>query len=399
MLQRRRLIFVLLILTIWVGLMPVHAEDVPWAAWLYDSTVGRMTQVDSEGKVLSDFILRADPGSIYSREVAISADGVFVAYTAAGFGGAYLNIFDLTDNAIMYSYRLPDNVVTSLEFSGSPFNYSDGNSSFAFSYTAEGEPWRLLSIEMVTYQATTLAEGDDPVREFEASNGFLLPVVMHNRGGSVAFMMIPLGTDGMARYDGYLWNMENNTVTPSDAYITPDSDTLGLTNESVSAIADERFPESADPESSYPSSNTIQVFEPALWGRFTLAHMPRIYNPTFVQGGERIAVVHYDNLDDGGQTLQVQVVDRNGALVGKVVGDAVNTVTSMIGTLNGFAFTASQGDGGTGFYTVDTSADNFEPVLVWESTETNAVLAWVSDSRTASGEPFAEWGRVEPPDA
>lgn len=398
MAQHGKLFVLILIMFSVVGLMPAHAEDVPWAAWLYDSNAGRMTQVDSEGKVLSDFILRADPGSTYSREVAISADGVFVAYTASGFGGAYLNIFDLTDNAIMYSYRLPDNVVTSLEFSGSPFNYSDGNSSFAFSYTAEGEPWRLLSVEMVTYQATTLAEGDDPARDFEAGNGFLLPVVMHNRGGSIAFMMIPLGTDGMARYDGYLWNIENGTVTPSDAYITPDSDTLGLTNESVSAIADERFPESTDPESSYPSNNTIQVFEPALWGRFTLAHMPRIYNPTFVQGGEIIAVIHYNNVDGGGQTRQVQVIDRSGALVGTVVGEAVNTVTSMIGTLNGFAFTASQGDAGTRLYMVDTSADNFEPVPVWESTETNAVLAWVSDSRTASGEPFAEWGRVDAPD-
>ncbi|MCA0454358.1 MAG: hypothetical protein LCI00_10325 [Chloroflexi bacterium] len=388
-------------LVVGVGVMmafaPVQAAESAWAAWLYESTSGRVIQVDSAGGVLADFVLRADPGSVYSREIAISADGVYVAYSAAGFAGVFLNIFDLTTNAVMYSYRLPDNAVTSLEFSGSPFNYANGNSTFAFGYAAGDEAWRLLSVEMETYQATILAEGDPPMSSFEASSGQVLPLVMHNRGGNIAFMMIPPGTDGMAHYDGYLWNVENGTVTPSDTYITPDSDTLGLTDESVSAVADERFPESQDPDSGYPGNNTLQVFEPALLGRFTLAHLPRITNPTFIQGGEQIAVVHYDR-NEGEQTLEVQMVDRSGTLVGTLAVEPANHVTSMIGTLNGFLMTASGDETGTRLYAVDTRTDGgaTEPALVWENHEMNALLVWISDSRVASGEPFTEWGRIEP---
>ena len=396
--QRKISLWFVVSLLVVMAFAPVQAAETGWAAWLYESASGRVVQVDSAGGTLADFVLRADPGSVYSREIAISADGVYVAYTAGGFAGVFLNIFDLTTNAVMYSYRLPDNAVTSLEFSGSAFNYSDGNSTFAFGYAAEGEPWRLLSVEMQTYQATLLTEGDAPVSSFEPSDGFVLPLVTYNRGGNIAFMMIPPGTDGMARYDGYLWNVENGTVTASDTYITPDSDTLGLTNESVSAVADERFPDSQDPISSYPASNTLQIFEPALLGRFTLAHLPRIYNPTFIQGGEGIAVVQYENAEDGVQTLRVQVVDRRGTLVSTIDGEAANRVTSLIGTLNGFLMTARSDETGTQLYAVDTRTDGgtTEPALVWESNEINALLAWISDSRVASGEPFTEWGQVEP---
>lgn len=404
MVRRKWVMVIVLLMVGMVGFVPAQAAGEPWTAWLYENQIGRVTQVDSTGAVLSQLQLPAEVGSTFSRSVAISPDGVLAGYTATTSAATFVNVFNLSTFTTVYSRSLSPNVTTSLEFSGNSFNFGEGNSTFAFSYTEMGSTtgWQIMVIDLATSSSTTLTELDTAVESVESpAFGFVLPVVTYNRNQEIKFMMIPLGTDGMASYDAYTWNTASGSIVANAAYITPDTDTLALTGEVISALSDERYPESADPTSGYPSNNTLQVFDSLTNERFTVATLPRVYNVRFIQGGERVAVIHYDNLPDSTFVQELQVVERSGTVSGIVSDIPSNDITTVLGTLNGFIFTAnsSSDSGGATLYYVETRSASapYSAVPVWESSVgAYAWLAWVSDAvPTAAEASFAAWGRLE----
>lgn len=403
MLRRRIFIITLLVLTSAVWFMPARAAGTPWTAWLYDETSGRMTQVDDTGATLHQFVLPAAAGSMYSRNIAISADGLLLAYTAANTSGTTFNLYNLTSNSVIYNLMLPPDITTSFEFSGNSFNFSDGSSTVAFSYAKFETAWQIVVIDVNTFSAVVLKE-DDPVAASISSPafGFMLPVVMYNRNQDIKFMMIALGTDGSRSYDAYTWNTARNAITPDDAYITPDTDTLASTNDVIISLSDPRFPESDDPLSGYPSSNTLQVFDSTLNERYVVTSLPRVYNPRFIQGGERVGARLFEYFPDGSPNNSLLVLDRSGALSGTVDIDPTLTITDVLGTPNGFIFTANNNGAviGATLYYVETrlASSPYAPVSIWTSTPgQGARLVWVSDSASPTASSFPAWGRVAVP--
>lgn len=406
MVWRKWVMVVVLLMVGAVGVIPAQAAGEPWTAWLYENQIGRVTRVDNTGALLSQFQLPADVGSTFSRNVAISADGMLLGYSATSSAATFVNVFDLSTFTTVYSVSLSPNVTTSLEFSANALNFSEGDSTFAFSYTETGSStgWQIMVVDLVTFSTSSLTEDDPAVTSMVSSPafGFLLPVVTYNRDQEIKFMMIPLGTDGAPRYDAYTWNIASNSITANEAYITPDTDTLPLTGEVINTVSDSGFPESNDPTSGYPSSNTLQVFDPATNERFVVMTMPRIFGARFIQGGELVALVQYSYTPDGVFSQTLQILDRSGAVKGVVNDTPSNDITTLLGTLNGLIFTAgSSGDsGGTTLYTVETRSATapYTAVPVWESlVGANAWLAWVSDAAPATAESaFTAWGRLTP---
>src|SRR4051812_5439371 len=77
---KRFIVLLLFIITASMGIMPAQAASTPWTAWLYESQVGRMTQIDSNGSTVKQIQLPSAQGEMYSQNVAVSEDGLLVAY-------------------------------------------------------------------------------------------------------------------------------------------------------------------------------------------------------------------------------------------------------------------------------------------------------------------------------
>jgi len=388
------------ILALW--LTPIQAAGSPWTAWLYEDTIGRMTLVNDEGATLQQFQLPPGLSATFSRQAAVSSDGALVAYSTIDSSGTYLNIYDLVMHTPVYTVAMPLNATTSLEFTGTRYAFSDGNSTFAFAYAHESVGWEIIVVDIVTLSHFSLQASSPLGSSLPSGNGFMLPVVEYNRNLEVKFFLIPLGTEGAPQYDAYTWNLGSSTISMNNAYVTVDTDTFFPTNEVISTISDSGFPNNADPISGFPVSNTLQVFDPAINSRYVVTSLPGIYNPRFIQNGKRVAVTQYITSADGSTTTQsLLILERNGALSGSVAGAPTNNITSAAGILNGFIFTAGRGGeaGGTTLYTVETrlSSPSYTAVSTWNSSlGANARIVWVSDNVTSSAGPFIPWGQISP---
>ncbi len=400
---KRFTVMLLLIISASVLVMPARAAGSPWTAWLYENDTGRLTQVNDSGTTLLQIQLQADAGSRYSQNVAISQDGALIAYAASNDSATVVSVYNLNSNTVVYTYTLPGtNTTTSLDFSANAFNFSEGSATFAFGYATTNVGWQIAVVDLKNFSAVTLKEGNPAVVGFPPSNGYFLPDVMSNRNQNIAFIMIPLGTDGRPRYDGYIWNITTNSVNPTDLYLTPDNDTLPQTGEMITTLSDERFPNSSDATTGFPVNNTLHVFQPESGERSVVTAFTGMYYARFIQGGERVGFIQYQTTG-AGETLQVlYVLERSGAIAGPVQGVPAANITSLAGILNGFLFTQGGGgkENGTTLYYVETRAAGsaFSGVPVWSSAVgVNARLVWASDSGPAGDGSFAAWGQIQPP--
>ncbi len=400
--SKRFTVMLLSIIAASIWIIPAQAAGSPWTAWLYEYEIGRVTQVNDSGTTLQLFQLPADADSSYSQHVAISADGVLLGYATSNNSATTVRVYNLAAKIVVYSYPLPANTTTSLDFSATAFNFGDGNGTFAFGYAILDTGWQIAVVNMATFSTLFLKEGDPAVIGFPPSTGYLLPDVMSNRNQNIGFIMIPLGTDGRPSYDGFIWNITTNSVNPTDLYVTPDNDTLTLTGEMITTVSDTRFPNSSDPLTGFPVNNTLRVFQPVSGMRSIVTSFTGMYNARFIQGGERVGFIQYQSTPDGSTQQALYVLERSGAIVGPVQGAPLVNITSLIGVLNGFLFTqgSSGRSGGTTLYYVETRATSgiFSATPIWSSSlGANAQLVWISDSNPVGTDPFAAWGQISAP--
>ncbi len=403
--MKRLLVMLLMIIAASLLIIPAQAADATWTAWLYETEIGRMTQVDSTGTTLKQFQLPNDAGGQYSQHVVISADGLLLAYAVATESANSVQIFDITTNKIVYTFDAPANASLSFDFSGGTLNFSE-NHEFAFGYGGVGIPWKIIVIDVPTFSVSSLKQEDPAAASLAAMNGYFMPTVAYNRGREIKFMMIPLATDGAPMYPAFTWNRDTNVITPTDDYITPDASTFIATKEVITTLSDSRFPESVMAFTGFPANNTLQVFDPASNQRFVVTALPRIYNPAFIQGGERVVVTRYDDQENGPQTQTLEVLERSGGLSGMVNGAPPTGIIGVLGTQNGFIFAAASGGdpkaGGTTLYTVETrqASAPYNAVSLWNSPlGAVARLVWISNSEAAATTTLPAWGHVNPPAA
>jgi len=384
-------------------ILPARAADAAWTAWLYENEIGRVTQIDSTGTTLKQFQLPNEASGQYSQHIVISADGLLMAYATLTDSANTVQILDLTTNNVVYTFDAPANASLSFDFSGGTLNF-DENHQFAFGYGGVGIPWKIIVIDVPALSVSSLKQEDPISASLSALNGYFMPTVAYNRGKEIKFMMIPLGTDGAPMYPAYTWNREANTITPTNDYITPDTSTFVATKEVITTLSDVRFPESQMPLTGFPANNTLQVFDAATNQRSIVTALPRIYDPEFIQSGERVVVTRYDDLGDGPQIQVLEVLERSGGLSGVVNGQPPTGIIGVLGTPDGFIFAAASGGdpkaGGTTLYNVRTRGATapYNAVSLWNSAlGATARLVWVSTAENANPAALPVWGKINPP--
>lgn len=401
---KRFILFVLVSLIATIFVLPARAAGAPWTAWLYETQIGRMTQVDSSYGTVKQIQLPAEAGATYSHNIAVSQDGTLVAYGATNASTNNVYVYNLVTNSNVFEFNVPPDANTSFEFGGSPLNYSEDNSTFAFGYGGVGMPWTLVVIDLKALSASSLKQSDPIAAGLGDTGPSYIPVVAYNRNKQISFLMIPYGTDGRPTYQSFTWNRDTNSITTNDAYVTPDTSTFIPTNEVLSTISDDRFPGSRLQDTGFPVNNTLQVFDPQVNQRFIVTSLAGIYDPQFIQAGERVALSQYYSQTDGTQIQSLLIVDRSGVVSNPVNGAPQEGINGILGTQDGFLFSATSGgidskSNGTDVLYVETrqANGNYNAVTVWSSSlGANGRLIWVSDMTPAAGT-FAPWGQMQPP--
>ncbi len=396
-----RKLTVLLIGLVWLsGLLPAQAAGAPWWVWLYGGN-GSMVQVDSSGTTLQQWMLPGEAGATYSPHVAMSADGRYIGYgltTSAGL--ASVNLYDVGSGTVFYSYSLPENSVTGLEFTASYQNFSPGNETFAFGYVVGYESYNVVVVDILAGVTATLTGadiqaglGDGPMM-----TAAMIPVVQSNRPGVIQFTTVPYGIDGAAEYPCIEWQMETSYLGYCASYVYPWADTFANTGEVVLAMSDANFPGSAPVEGPGFVLNTVKAYTPDTGDLFTVTTLPNLTMARFIQDGERVVAVAYNG---SGDNYTLNIMERSGAIAASVSVSYTSPITSLAGTLNGFVYTVGEsGDaGGTTLSFVETRFNNPPLILsIWNSSlGADMRIAWTSDIRPEVIPTFAAWGRLNAP--
>jgi len=382
-------------LLVLVGGLPVQAAGAPWWVWLYTDS-GVMAQVDSSGQLLQQFFLPADPGSTFSRSVAMSSDGRYVGYSVTSGGLPSVRIYDLGTGAVIHTYGLPPNSVTSLDYAASSLNFSPGNTSFAFGYVKDYDFYSIVVIDMLSGEAPTLIDDNIQAGLGGSLNSLvMIPVVQNHTADLVQFTAVPYGTGGASQYPCVEWRISTGYLGFCNSYIQMNADTYANTGEVVMALADLSFPGAENPEGMGYLQNTIKAFTPATNELFTVTTLTDLILARFIQDGERVAAV----TSNSSYNYVFNIMERSGAISASVMGSYSGPITSMAGTLNGFVFTTSDsmgGGGGTTLTFVETRF-NVPPYVanIWNSgMGADLRIVWTSDLRPAAIPAFNGWGRV-----
>lgn len=392
---------VVLIGLLLLGLLPAQAAGAPWWVWLYGGN-GSMVQVDSSGATLQQWMLPGEPGATYSRNVAMSADGRYIGYgLTTSAGGSSVNLYDVSTGTVVYSYGLPANSVSSLDFAASYQNFSLGSETFAFGYIVGYEFSSVIVVDILANVAATLTSDDIRMALGDGSllgAGAMIPVVQSNRSGMIQFTMVNYGAGGAPEYPCVEWQMETGYVGYCNAYVALSGDTYANTGEVVIAMVDFAFPGTEAAEGPGFILNTVKAYTPSTGELFTVTTLPNLMMARFVQDGERVAAV---TSGGSGFNYTLNIMERSGVIVAAVPVSYTSPLTSLAGTFNGFVYTVGRsGDaGGTTLYYVETRLSS-PPVVssVWNSSlGADMRIVWTSDIRPAAIPVFIPWGRLNAP--
>lgn len=401
--MKRWLMLVLMVFFTLIFSSAAQAAGAPWTVWLYEPATGRMTQVDNVGGLPREVYLPADSGSTFSQHASVAPGGGLVAYVHSAASGTFMSIYDLNMNTTVFSYMLAPGSYNSLDLAASPSNWLAGGETFAFGYADGVAGWEIVVVDIITFSTFLLRSSDAAAVSagIDAGFGFLVPVVQYNRNFEIKFTMVQAAAGGAASYQSYTWNTSDGSVSPNAPYLQIDTDTLPITGDMVMTLSDPSFPGSADAFTGFPVSNTLYAFDAVNFELTPVTSIPSIYQARFAQNGERVVVSNIVDDSSGGHT-DLLVLERNGTLVGSIPG-GTNFITSKMGTLNGFLYTAQSsgagGSGGTTLYYVEMRlvGPPFTALSSWNSAlGADARLVWVSDLNVASVGPFLPWGRITP---
>lgn len=382
-----------------LGILPVQAAGAPWWVWLYGGN-GSMVQVDSSGTTLQSWMLPGEPGATYSRSVAMSSDGRYVGYSLTTAAGApSIRIYDLSIGAVIYTYALPMNSVTSMDYAASHLNFSPGNASFAFGYVQDYDFYAVVVIDLTSGEAPMLID-----ENIQAGLGGMLsslvmiPVVQYHTTDLVQFTAVPYATGGAPQYPCVEWRLSTGFLGYCAAYIQMGVDTYANTGEVVMSLSDTSFPGTEIPEGMGYLQNTIKAFTPATGELFTVTALPDLLMARFIQDGERLGVVMNG---PAMYSYSLNVMERSGIISASIPVSYTSPISSMAGTLNGFLYTVGQGGdaGGTTLHFVETRF-NSPPLMasVWNSSMgADMRIIWTSDIRPPSIPAFNAWGRLSGP--
>lgn len=307
---------VLLLLVVFGLGIPVQAQSAVWRVWLYNPS-GVMTWVSSDGNA-RDVTLPTAQGQAYPQQVAVSRDGLMVAYMTnnESLRASRLVLFDLQTESVRADFVLTDLAANSLDRLADPAIFSENNGALALGLTALNGEWRVLALNAGS--GSVLAElrsTDEAVTALALPAGAdVLPVVRQFQGGDVAFELQLLDETGNRdAVADLLWNPATGALRENLDFPAA-GDVLPATGEVILSGRDERF--ASNPALGVGRHNVLYVYNPATGRRFPFYHDGEraLGQPRFIQNGERVLVP----ATDAGGAVVWTALERDGSPLGQL---------------------------------------------------------------------------------
>lgn len=218
---------------------------IAWEAWLYDEDRGLIIEVDSNGLIIQQQFLPADPSDVFPRSVAVSRSGNIVAYNLYAGSGQRLLIYDTVARSVpvnvLVAGTASDSVFTSLEFETSSHIFSTDETRVAFGYQINNT-WSVLVYDIVTGALVGSINQSAPAFSSLAGTPALVPTIRAFDGNNVDITLIYSQAGGAAEYPAYRWTISTGSISPNPAFRSMSSDFFAPTNETIMALFDDRLP-------------------------------------------------------------------------------------------------------------------------------------------------------------
>jgi hypothetical protein len=389
-------------------IVPLRAQETLWTAWLYNPANGNMTLLDDRGAVLDGFILPLPKGyDFYPFEVGVAHDGTRVSYVAMASqsGARQVRVVDTNKHELIADYELTTGGgVGFIAEEGNHFNES--GTALAFAYSQKQGGWQIAILDIQSGLVTLSLRSASPavtVATLPVDAG-ITPIVQRYSRGKVMFTLVQIGAaEGPLERGSYTWDAVANTIRADSMYTSLDYDVFEPTGEVIMSAFEGNLPNQNDRFRSR-QMNVLVVYDAVIRGPYPFYNTATIslYQPRFIQNGERILVGNFDAQGKSGWL----VIERDGTLVGEWQSAPGVVVSSIQGSADGFLYTGdtvNPGSGHTTLFTVNTrdglaSSDTIVETgtPLWSSDADNYPrLVWLNDTRLNNEGEYRAWGRVE----
>ncbi len=404
-------------------MLPLTTKAAPpaskWEAWLYDSSTGTITRVNSQGTPLGNQTLPALGQYAYSDDIAFSHDGRYAAYTLTDSNtptNQQLMIYDTNAQQPIVTYPIPsttpqDVVMTSLDIgsAGSKHMYNPADTQFAFGYQVTST-WEILIFDLAGGSVINRLPHTHPAFSGGAKQAGSLPIPRYYDGAQLYFTYIPTQTGGLPINPAYLWTLSSNTVQDSGIYATMSADTFGPAGEVISTRYNQNLPNNNGQMTGILNQqNTLHVGTIGNLATFPAYNDPNytLFSPRFMENGQYV-VMRAEEVK--GHTINWRVIDRSGNVRG-FLGIGKVHPTAMMGVADGILYTADanamkpylnvplQNYQTSVLMYADTRGKALVPgsVMWLGSANSYAVLSWVGDNlRNQRAIPSGGWTNLNP---
>lgn len=396
----RRILSVVILLSIFLAAGPAAGQASNWTAWLYASEQGRMFLVDEGGRLLEDFVLPSLVGyTRYAGSAAVSHNGALIAYTVYNpdTQGSQLMVYDTVTDRVIVTLDLGAMFFDTIDLLPESQLFNPFDTALAYGYNLFDQGWQVVVIDLLSGTVTFRLSSSDATIQALQIDSFLTPVIQHYSAAEVSITMIAGGTEGGIAHNGYRWNLLNNLVIPESTYPTPAVSTFEPTGETIMAVFDERLPNRINTLEVPFQWNALHVYDPAQGTRtpFFGSESWTLEAPVFIQGGERILVNAFDFET---QVNLWTVIERDGTVAG-FVPIQPNHLGGIRGVSDGFVYVSAESGESILYHSITRDVFNTGRPIWSAPAGSTALILWAKDLRDAEADQtlFTPWRQLAAP--
>jgi hypothetical protein len=386
-----RLLIVLAILVagMWGGSSaPDTAQAaVAWGAWLYNMDAGQLVFVTPGASSISMFPLPPDVTD-YPYTITFSRDGgLLAACMTDTAGNPSVRVYDTASGIWTARYDIPGPIVDcTLSYYAFGPNATRLAVGIMNHYPDPGDPrpdWELIVLDVASGSPVQrVTSNDTAITSLGKDYSGHMPLVVMFNPNRIAFKPMRWGTEPPPEADSLVWQLGSGTVSLSGPYGKTGLDFLLPNSEMIWLEIDDTLPKGFLQGPGY-LFNVVKYSN--MTDEYIIFHDGEavLYSPTFIEGGNRIAVRSYASPGPA-QWLSYTRSGDTGLL------PVDSEVYQVWGTSDGYVYLAGNSSTGYEFHQHAFTGDPFTPTdtIVWTAgAGTNWRVVWVEPLTTGAGLP------------
>lgn len=389
----------LLLLLVALVAVPATAQS-EWFVMLYNGMTREFVRVNADGTQVTYSLDLPENQYVGARDIAFSPDGSRVAFCVVEYHENNQNLTTLHVRELASG----TSIVTQ-DIGSSIACRVTGNDDFSLLAVAlvryfPDDPqadtslssWELLVVDSNTGQTQYSLNPQSPLAAsltYPYGETFLA-FVLRFSGNEVIFGEVPYGTEFPPDFPVYTWQLDANTLEPTEGWGYPFSSYLESTGELASLEQDPTLP-AGEPMGPVPLSNIVTVTD-ADGAPQVVYHSPDrvLVGVEFIDGGERLMLQLTDSFDPNNPNdipdTDWITLDRQGKVEELLSTDGFANLTAAPG---GYFVFYTESDTLPATYMLDYHSDGgINTLLTLESEQYGAwELAFISPSAPAEGLP------------